>query len=209
MIRPRFGALLVMSGCAAYTPPTPVAYVTHGPAFGQPTNPIAALPVTCGFTTMGCHQGYLVAVASATRMALELGGGSLVDSELLNAELRRRTTRTREIHVSTREAGPSSNRVETEVEQRGLTWLELPPAEQRAFLEELGVISLLTATISMSVPRGMSGLRTVRVQVVLRRLADDTIAWQSECGVETGDYRSEPQAIELATRCALESASLW
>ncbi len=41
------------------------------------------------------------------------------------------------------------------------------------------------------------------------RLADETLAWESECGVETGDFHSEPQAVELATRCALESATLW
>lgn len=211
MIRRRSGALLllVLGGCAKYTAPTPVAYVSHGPAFGQPLNPIAALPVTCGSATLGCHQGYLVAVASATRMALELGGGSLVDSEMINAELRRRTTKTREVTISAQPGGEGWRDQQVQVEVSGLTWLDLPAEERRALLEQLGVTSLLTATISMSIPRGMAGQRTVSVQVVLRRLDDDTVAWQSECGVETGDYRSEPQALELAARCALESASLW
>ena len=81
---------LVLGGCH-FTPPVPVAYVSLGPAHGQPLNPIAAMPVMCGETSLGCQIGYQVMVANTTRMALELGGGSLVDSELINAELRLRT----------------------------------------------------------------------------------------------------------------------
>lgn len=209
---------LALGGACKFTPPVPIAYVNHGPAYGQPINPIAALPVSCGFSTMGCHLGYQVMVANATRMALELGGGSLVDSELINAELRLRTTHTRstvsvvQTHPSQVGVMPStttqgSSASTTEV--TGTTWLDLPPIEQRALLQDLGIRSVLRANIALGVPHGLSGQRTVTVQLALIRLADEAIAWESECGVETGDYHSEPQAVELAARCALESATLW
>ena len=209
---------LALGGACKFTPPVPLAYVSHGPAFGQPINPIAALPVTCGFTSMGCQIGYLVMVANTTRMALELGGGSLVDSELINAEVRLSTTRTRgslqTVRTTPDQVGvmPSTTTQTTAhstTEVTGTTWLELPPLEQRALLEEMGIRSVLRATVSLGMPHGLSGQRTVTVQLALLRLADSAIAWESECGVETGDYHSEPQAVELAARCALESATLW
>lgn len=209
---------LALGGACKFTPPVPIAYVSHGPAYGQTLNPIVALPVSCGFSSMGCQAGYQVMVANATRMALELGGGSLVDSELINAELRLRTTRTRST-VGVVQTNPSQVGVmpstTTEVisdsttEVTGTTWLELPPLEQHSLLEGMGIRSVLRANIALGVPHGLSGQRTVTVQLALIRLADSAIAWESECGVETGDYHSEPQAVELAARCALESATLW
>lgn len=216
-LAPIIGPLALLGACK-FTPPTPVAYVTHGPAFGQEANPIAALPVRCGATTMGCVPGYQYAVANATRMALELGGVSLVDSELINAEMRMRTTKTRS---STSEYEQSSPQIgqpaqttatgtrETTTEVTGATWESLPPGEQQSLLTAMGVRGLLHATISMGTPHGLSGQRTVTVQLAVTRLSDGALAWQSECGVETGDYHAEPQAVELATRCALESATLW
>lgn len=217
IIGPLAGLLgLALAGCH-FTPPTPTAYVSLGPAHGQPLNPIAALPVRCGSFTEGCFPGYEAAVASATRMAIELGGGTLVDSELLNAEMRLRVTRT----VTSKGgspppptqpnpyAPPPSDPSTTTTEVTGATWTSLPPNEQRTFLEQIGVRSVLSTTLLLSSPQGLSGQRTVTVRLALMRLADDAISWQSECGVETGDYNSEPQAIELATQCALEGATLW
>lgn len=210
-------ALLPAAACK-FTPPTPVAYVTHGPAFGHEANPIAALPVRCGGATLGCLPGYRHAVASATRMALELGGVSLVDSELINAELRMRTTRTHrsqsELELPSAQLGqPAETTVigssQTTTEVTGATWETLPPGEQQSLLQAIGVGGLLHATISLGTPHGMAGQRTVTVQLAVTRLSDGALAWQSECGVETGDYHAEPQAVELATRCALESATLW
>ena len=192
------GFLCLLAACA-FTPPTPQAYVQRGPASGQIVNPLAALPVECGAATMGCLPGYKVAVASATRIAIELGGYTLVDSELINAELRRRTSQT---HASAE--GETTTTVLT-----GRTWLDLPPRDQLELLAAMGIQGLLHATISMSVPRGMAGLRLVTVEVALSRLADGQLAWQARCGVLTGDFHSEPQAIDLATRCALESGTLW
>lgn len=209
---------VALGGGCKFTPPVPIAYVNHGPAYGQSINPIAAMPVRCGTTSMGCVVGYQVAVANATRMELELAGGSLVDSELINAELRRRTTRTSDTvtpalsnadQLGQRPSTTTAVRSDSTTEVTGTTWVDLPAAEQRALLQEIGARSTLHATVWLGVPHGMAAQRTVTVQVALVRLADQAVAWESECGVETGDYHSEPQAVELATRCALESASLW
>jgi hypothetical protein len=217
-LAPLVGLLAMLGVACKFTPPTPVAYVTHGPAFGHDANPIAALPVRCGAAALGCLPGYQYAVASATRMALELGGVSLVDSELINAEMRLRTVRTRssqhEYEAPSDQLGqPAQTTVsgssESTTEVTGATWASLPPGEQRSLLEAIGVRGLLAATIFLGVPRGAAGQRTVTVRVAVTRLSDGALAWQSECGVETGDYHAEPQAVELATRCALESATLW
>lgn len=203
------GLLCLLAACA-FTPPTPQAYVRRGPAFGQVVNPVAALPVACGAATMGCLPGYKIAVASATRIAIELGGYTVVDTELINAELQRRTTITREItrelaHETT--GAPAHEEATTTVE--GRTWLDLPPHAQRELLMAMGIQGVLYGTISMSTPQGLSGQRLVTVEVAVARLADGQLAWQARCGVPSGDYHSEPQAIELATRCALESGTLW
>jgi hypothetical protein len=195
----RLVALTLALAACSFTTPTPIAYVRRGPAYGQLVTPLAAMPVVCARTTMGCMPGYRLAVASATRMAIELGGYSLVDSELINAELQRRSTRTRETPAG----------VTTTTELTGRTWLDLAPQQQRDLLTAMGIKGLLYATITMGIPQGMASQRTVTVSIALTRLSDEQLVWQSECGVETGDYHSEPQAIELATRCALESGTLW
>jgi len=157
---------------------------------------------------MGCMPGYLYGVASATRIALEYGGYTVVDGELINAELRRRSTVTTE--TSQRGAivpTPTTTDVETEV--TGRLWSDLPILEQRELLSAMGVRGVLRAQVALGTPHGMAGQRTVTVGISLARLDDDLLVWQSQCDVETGDYHSEAQAVDLATRCALESATLW
>ena len=148
---------------------------------------------------MGCLPGYLFGVSAATRIALEFGGYTVVDSELINAELRRRST------VTTEGTGGS----EQTTELTGRLWSDLPILEQRELLAAMGVRGVLRAQVALGTPHGMAGQRTVTVGISLARLDDDLLAWQSQCDVETGDYHSEPQAVDIATRCALESATLW
>jgi hypothetical protein len=191
--------LLCLLAACKFTPPTPQAYVQHGPAFGQAGTQLAALPVECGAQTLGCLPGYKVAVASATRISIEYGGYTLVDSELINAELQRRTSKT----VATADAETTTTEV------TGRTWLDLPPPRQRELLAAMGIQGVMRTTIAMTVPLGMAGERIVTVAVVVSRVADEQLVWRSRCSVVTGDYHSESQAIDLATRCALESGTLW
>ena len=198
---------MLLAACN-FTPPTPVARVRRGPAAREFTSPLAALPVSCEGTSMGCLPGYLFGVSSATRIALEFGGYTIVDSELINAELRRRSTVTTE--TSQRGAivpTPTTTDVKTEV--TGRLWSDLPILEQRELLSAMGVRGVLRAQVALGTPHGMAGQRTVTVGISLARLDDDLLVWQSQCDVETGDYHSEAQAVDLATRCALESATLW
>lgn len=192
LLRLAFAVTLV--GCN-FTPPTPVARVRRGPAAAEFTSPLAALPVSCEGTSMGCLPGYLYGVASATRIALEYGGYTVVDGELINAELRRRTTRT-------------TDEV-TQTEVTGAVWSDLPVLQQRELLSAMGVRGVLRAQVALGTPHGMAAQRTVTVGISLARLEDDLLVWQSQCDVETGDFHSEAQAVDLATRCSLESATLW
>jgi len=193
----------VLLAACNFTPPTPVARVRRGPAAREFTSPLAALPVTCEGTSMGCMPGYLYGVASATRIALEYGGYTVVDGELINAELRRRTTRTRESQSGTVATS------ETQTEVTGAVWSDLPLLQQRELLTAMGVRGVLRAQVALGTPHGMAAQRTVTVGISLARIEDDLLVWQSQCDVETGDFHSEAQAVDLATRCALESATLW
>jgi hypothetical protein len=211
-------SLLLLTGCP-WGVPTPVAKVQHGPAFAAPRGLLAALPVACSkITSLDsddlCAPGQLAAVASATRMALEFAGESVIDSERINAELRLRTTHTEEDLARRAPAGPDTFAPpETGVHEEttmtgGLTWAELSPPAQEALLATLGADGLIGAELSFGPPRGLSWQRTVGVRVSVRRL-DGALAWRAGCEVETGDYHTVAQAIDLATRCALESAALW
>jgi len=193
-------AVLVLALAACnFAPPTPMAYVRRGPAYGELPTTLVAMPVVCERTTMGCMPGYLFAVASATRIAMEFGGYSLVDGELINAEMQRRSTRTVE----------SDGGEQTDVDLTGRTWADLPIQQQRDLLAAMGVKGVFQAKVAMDIPQGMAGQRTVTVLISISRLVDDALILQSECGVPTGDFHSEAQAVDLATRCALESGTLW
>ncbi len=195
MPRALVACCVLLSGC--FHAPTPIARVQHGPAHGQVVDPIAALPVTC--VTRGgpeaCLPEHSRAVAVATRMALEFAGYAVVDSELLNAETRRRLTKT---------SGEA-----TTIEKSGPEWKDLTPSAQRELLFSIGVHGILHAAITMGAPHGGAQQRTITVVVTVTRTGDDALAWRSQCSVESGDYNAPERALDLAARCALESESLW
>ncbi|HVK74093.1 MAG TPA: hypothetical protein VM734_12275 [Kofleriaceae bacterium] len=208
-------ALACLAGCP-FEAPTPLARVRKGPAGGGLVSPVAALPATCqsppqelsilGVTTPidnPCSEAYELAIATATRMELEYAGYGIVDTELLNAEARTRVTRTTDWQ-SAYGSGESST---TEV--TGLTWAQLSPGHQRDVLMAIGVRGLLSSTLTIGAARGLSWQQTVTVALSLTRVEDGVLAWRSQCSAETGDYRTLAVAIEVATRCALESTTLW
>lgn len=183
-------ALLLATGCR-YTAPTPQAYVTHGIALRAPITTLVALPVVCEGFSVRCEPAQQVAVAAAARLGVEYLGYSVVDSDLLNAELRvRRTT----------EAGGSGPHEEVS----GKTWFDLDTEARRAFVAEIGAHGVLHTAINSG---GYSQPVTVRLAVT--KLEDDALVWQSQCQVATGDYNDELRAMDLATQCALESMTLW
>jgi hypothetical protein len=208
-------ALICATGCP-WGVPAPVARVGHGPAFQNGGATLAALPVRCAPELRVCARPYAAAIASATRMNLELTGYTVVDTELLNAEARRRTTTRTEPIAARVPAVPQHgvrdepiDRSREEVElSGGLSWADAPPEERRRMLIAMGVDGVLATEVGMGPPRGMARQRTLTMRVTITRLDGDLI-WRSECDVETGDYRSDEQAVDQAARCAVESASLW
>lgn len=183
-------ALALTTGCH-YTAPTPQAYVTHGVALRAPITTLVALPVVCEGFSIRCEPSHQVAVAAAARLGVEYLGYSLIDSDLLNAELRvRRTTQSDE------------NAPQEEVS--GKTWFDLDTAERRGFLAQIGTHGVLHTSIGTGGPD-----RSVTVRLAVTKLEDDALVWQSQCRVQTGDYHDELRALELATQCALESMTLW
>jgi hypothetical protein len=207
--------LICAAGCP-WTAPTPVARVGHGPAYRRGSATLAALPVSCAPDLPVCGRPYLAAIASATRMNLELGGYTVVDTELLNAEAWLRTTTTTESSSApvprVPQHGPRGAPVDTARERidvfGGASWADAPPDERRRMLVSMGVDGLLATEVAMGRPRGMARQRTVTMRFAVARL-DGELVWRSECDVETGDYRSDEQALDEAARCEVESASLW
>jgi hypothetical protein len=183
-------AAAAAAGCSLASPP-PLARVRRGPAFATPPARLLALPADCRASEPDlCRDEDRAAVDSAARMALEFAGYALVDSELVNLRLGLRHER------------------DTGVEVHRVTWADASADDRRALLDEMEVDGFLWSAISIGPPRGMSWQRTVEVSLRVTRAHDERLVWQSRCAVETGDYHTTERAVELATRCALESATL-
>ena len=197
-------AALAVIGACSLSVPTPLAIVKKGPAFTEPPTRLLALPAVCRSADADqCEPAHAQAVDSAARMSLEFAGYWLVDSELVNRYVLQRNERSNEGR-----SGASTTEV-SEVTVTGTTFSDATPAEQHAMLDDMGLDGLLQSSILMGPARGLSQQRTVQVSLRVIRAKDDRMAWTARCSVETGDYHSTEQAVELATRCALDSAALY
>ncbi len=212
-------ACLLLAGCAFPTA-VPQARVRRGPAYAQVVTPLAALPVTCAEVRSrrlpaACTPGRIDAVASAARLALEFDGHGVVDTERINVLARHRTTVTHD-EATARPAAPQnplrpppSSGDSVTMLEGGATWSDAPADQRSALLAAMGVHGLLAVRITVGPARGASAEQTVTAQVTVSRLAPAQLVWESRCSAETGDYHSVDQAFDIATRCALESPSLW
>lgn len=179
-----------LTGCI-WSQPTPVARVQHGPAFGSKPRIVVAMPVACLAEEDLCGIHHQQAIGEATRMALEFDGYSIVDSELVNAEMvRRRHTGREEQIVDGKLFGESS------------------PAEQRQLLHDIGADGIVTTTVTISRYHDPNYSRTVAVEMAMLRL-DGALVWWSQCRAESGNNASNDEAMDAATRCAIKSSTLW
>jgi len=196
-------AMCVLSAACSLSKPIPQARVRRGPAWTTPPSLVLALPAECISAEGGaCTAAHQAAVDSAARMALEFVGYSLVDSQLVNVRLGERRELTRQSSAY----GATSEHHEVEVKR--VSWEEATVEERRAVIADLEADGLLSSAITMSAA-DLVGDRTIEVRLTLARVADEAVVWASRCEVETGDGDlSTEQAIEHATRCALESATL-
>jgi hypothetical protein len=200
--------LLALAGCPLRPPPAQ-SRVQHGPAFGAQLVTVVALPAQ----PANCTPAECGAVATATRMALEFVGYTIIDAELLNAEMRRRTVKThtsgsRAPHVAPRGfQPPSSDTTESTSVEGGVTFQQAPPQERGALVRDVGADGVLETAV-VSTPGEHVWVTRYTVAVTLRTL-DGRVVWHSDCSDDAGDLDTERHAIESATRCALESALLW
>jgi len=196
-------AVCVLSAACSLSKPIPQARVRRGPAWTAPPSIVLALPAEC-ISAQGdaCTDAHRAAVDSAARMALEFVGYTLVDSQTVNVRLGER----RELTRQTGAYGATTEQHEVEVKR--VTWEEATLEERRAVIGELEADGILASAITMTMP-DLVGDRTIEVRLTLSRAGDERVVWVSRCAVETGDGDlSTEQAIEHATRCALESATL-
>lgn len=203
MVGPRYVAtLLALAGCGLSST-TPTARVFKGLASAEPMSPIAALPLTCDpiceerpgaprTCQTECPERLTAAIASRTRMDLELAGYDVIDTELLDADVR-------------------THAIEDSAERRvdGRRWAELDAGDKREVLEAMGARGVLVTHIGITEPRGVAGRQVVTVTLEAHRVTDDELAWRASCAVDTGFHRRLDEAVAEGTRCAMESAALW
>ncbi len=134
-------------------------------------------------------------------MSLDFQGYPIVDSELLNAESRRRTVKTLQ-----HEGDPEPKVVEET--STGKDFQELSTDEQRELFNSIGVLSVLRASVDMG-SQGSNVLRPLfgplTVEFTLSRLSDDAMVWRTRCTVHTGNSNTRETALETAARCALDA----
>lgn len=210
----RWPWLLLLAGCP-WEAPTPTALVHHGPGFREPPRTLVALPVACSDQRGRCSPAHTGAVASIARQTLERTGYRIVASEAVNAEMRRTADDGAPDGPGAPRPGPadpgspgSPGSQDIEPEVRSASWTELSVARQDQLFRALGIAGILRTEVEMGRPHGLSSQFSVRVNVTIHRI-DGAEVWRSECGSETGDYHTIEQAIDIASRCALEAGSLW
>ncbi len=199
--------------------PVPQARVRKGPSFEKAPRKILALPTTCvGETSTYCVSEYLAAIASITRMTLEYEGRRVLDSEGIKSEATERTekrqqhTRTtspRDLHL--RGAGtPYGSTGHVVLTQSGGTFfLAASPETQRSMAAQMGIDGVFLSEMRVGQRQNISDQRTIEVRLALLRVPTDkspmSLVWSSKCSAETGVYLELEQAIDTATRCALDS----
>ena len=183
-------------------------------------SPLVAVPVSCEALGPACTPAQEAAVRTATRMELEFAGFHVVDAETLNNELSWRQETTTEVDPVTSPANPTGAvrarppgdlpEDPPALSEKTGGFTALPPEQQRAFLLESGVQGVLSVSISLGPLQGLIfPHRDATIAITMTRVNDGALAWYSRCHVDTGKFHTEELALELATRCALESATLW
>jgi hypothetical protein len=191
--------LLVVTGCSLSRGPVPLARIQRGPA--APATRIVALPGQCRGEPDVCLPGHARGVDGAVRMLLEFNGYTVIDAEALNVQAARRLERTTEGDRPTAVVGGEAREVEVEAAR----FDDADPATRRALLADLEAEGVLTTSVIVN-PRHDYGDRTFEVVLRLERADDGAVIWRSRCTAESEHAVSYEQAIERATRCAIEGA---
>lgn len=198
-------------GCTSAELAGPQVRARIGPAAALPIKRIVALPATCGSLALHmvpsatgqptrevaeCPRAALEGIDQAVRAALDFAGYEVIDAERVNAI----TAQRHEVEqYSGRGDGAHTSQT------AGATFDDATPFEQAEILQELEVDGVLNTRIWIGADVGMSGRRTVAVQVRLVASRDRALVWARRCELEVGAAR-DPLAMERAARCAAEGA---
>lgn len=153
-----------------------------------------------------------------TRMALEFEGRRVLDSELILSESGEHSERsydqvrtTPPVHLNPSQTGKPSVGSSSHVTSlsTSVSFLNATPETQMLMASEMGIDGILQSEMRVGHRQNVSDQRTIEVHVSLWRVFDGQSAmgevWASHCSAETGVYNDLEQAIDTATRCALES----
>ena len=181
--------VLALAACQLHPPPM-AARVQHGPAYGAKLTTLLALPAEPAM----CEPITCAAVQSATRMTLELAGYTIVDAEQINAEMRRRTTKTRtELTEHTRPppeprqpyTPPASDSHSETTVDAGKAWNDAAPGERDEMARTLGADGLVHTTI-VAAPGPHVWITRYTIAITLTTLDGHTL-WHSECSADSGE----------------------
>jgi len=198
-------------GCTSAELAAPQVHARIGPAAAQRVKRVVALPATCGSLALHmvrdatdhatwevdeCSRAALEGIDQAVRAALDFAGYEVIDAERVNATTAQR-------HEAEQRNGRGDG--ERTSQTVGATFNDATPFEQAEILQELGADGVLNTRIWIGADVGMSGRRTVAVQVRLVASRDRALVWARRCELEVGAGR-DPLAMERAARCAAKGA---
>jgi hypothetical protein len=161
-----------------------------------------------------CMQDSMLNVDQQVRAELEFRGYKIVDPERVNAATRSRLQvidRAAESvagAVDGADLGGTASTASTasRTQITGATWFEATPTQQATILRDLGADGVLSTRIWVGAGQSFMQRRTTQVQIRLLNAATGDLVWVSRCEIEVG-LVLDNEAIEAATRCALEGAA--
>jgi hypothetical protein len=160
------------------------------------------LPTTCSSVDRQCEDEHVSGVTGIVRSELEFAGYSLLDAEKLVLDARTRE----DVDVELSRFGERVASVKSRV-QAGAIFEDLSPSQRRALLAEAEAQGTVVVSVQIGTEQGTLRMRSNAVQIRAGLADGGDLAWVSRCEA-TSSYNNNPgidQAIETATRCALDA----
>jgi hypothetical protein len=189
----------LLSACV----PKPKSEVRFSEAWDKKPMRVVLLPASCSSVSGECEEEYISGVAGLVKGELELGGYSVLEAEKLVLSARTR----QDVGVELSAFGTKMASVTSRV-QAGSIFEDLSPAGRRALLAEANARGIVSIAIQIGTEQGTMHFRPNTVQLRLGLGDDGDFAWVSRCEASSArnDNPGIDGALEIATRCALDSA---
>ena len=174
-----------------------------------------------------CPREYIDTVDGIVRSSMEFAGYTLIQTDQLKAETRKRYEE-HEAETASSDTSTSSkvertldfddrytttSHSESQVERSkvildGSLFEDLSVTERKAVLAEAGADGVLVVRIVMGAQTGVwTPNQNVEVTVKLAVDSGDTMAWAARCSASSNDFSTAAAALENAARCTMVGAT--